>query len=182
MIENYGTQMTTAIKAVLQMHSDASKLLLDLDKTMQGYQTLFGSIATINLSWDVKTGKYMADGLFRHYVRKDDETQVRAVNICFFDVNDLSFEEPILVAAHISYFSVAKNMPEKSKRAWDPWTAFASWNQEKVFNKRIVLDGPLKGGAIQSVILTATPLFSIHNQETVKALINAVAPEEQMLA
>jgi len=57
MIENYGTQMTAAIKAVLQMHSDASKLLLDLDKTMQGYQTLFGSVATINLSWDVKTGK-----------------------------------------------------------------------------------------------------------------------------
>src|SRR5580698_3737311 len=113
MNDDYGKQMAMALKAVLKMHSDSSKLLLDLDRTMQGYRSLFDNIATTNLSYDVKRGKYMADGLFRHYVRDNDELEVRAVNICFCDENDHNFMEPIFVAAHLSYVSAAANMQEK---------------------------------------------------------------------
>ena len=70
-------------------------------------------------------------------------------------------------------------MQEKGKRAWDPWTAFVEWNKEKVFEKTIDLEGPLKNGTLESVTLIAAPLFSIQNQEKAKDLIKAVTPQVQ---
>ncbi len=108
--------MGIALKAVLQMHSDASKLLIDLDTAMQGYKSVFGNVATANLTYDVKSGMYMADGLFRHYTKGDDESQVRAVNLCFFDKKDPHLDEPLFVAAHLAYSPPAEIGQEKSKR------------------------------------------------------------------
>jgi len=56
-----GRQMTAALSAVRKMHFDCSRLLRDIDKEFDGYRSVYASIATTDLSYDVKTGLYMAE-------------------------------------------------------------------------------------------------------------------------
>ena len=92
--------MTKALTAVMQMHSDSARLLRDFDQWMDGYRSAFGSKATIDLSRDVKFGLYMADGLYRHYVRDEAPNIVLAINIVFFDSRN-KVEQPLLIAAKL---------------------------------------------------------------------------------
>ena len=117
----WGKQMTAALKAVRQMHADSSRLLLDLDRVMVGYKPVYGSVVTMDLSYDIKRGAYMSEGLLRHWVRSSEPNQVIAVNLAFWDDN-ADVEEPLFIAAKLVYAEPLSTVPDRN-RAWDPWNA-----------------------------------------------------------
>jgi hypothetical protein len=167
-----GKQMASAIQAVLHMHSDCTKLLLDLDKSLRDYRPLFGNVVTSDLGSSISRRTFIASGLFRHYFRNDDQTQVLGVNVCFF-TNDGKFTEPLFIVARLSYYASASG-PERLDRGWDPWYAFLDWNPERKFNAAIFLDGPLKNGSVERVALAACPLLSVSSLEVANGLIDLV--------
>jgi hypothetical protein len=178
--EAQGLLMTKALTAVMQMHADSARLLRDFDQWMDGYRSASGSQATNNLSYDVKTGLYMADGLFRHYVRDDALNIVLAINILFFDSKN-KVEQPLLIAAKLLYASEVEYV---SDRAWDPWSAYFIWNKDRSYRKTIALEGAFKKGNLSRIAVAAMPLYDVTTESVLHEFVRPVrdfefATEEQ---
>ena len=177
-----GKQMTGALSAVRKMHSDCSRLLRDIDRELDGYRSVYASIATMDLSYDVKSGLYMAEGLLRHYVKGVSPTEVIAIKIAFFEP---SIIEPLFIIAKIQYLSPLETAPDRNK-AWDPWDAFLKWTPERKLEEPILLQGPLKKGLISNMALLAVPLFSIDGEMRAQAIVQRIRdynfPEGKPLA
>jgi len=178
MSENYGENITRAMRAVLQMHADSSKLLLDLDREMMDYVSLYDNIATANLSYDVKSKRFMAEGLFRHYVRAKTDTEVIAVNILFFDEGiKTAFSEPLFVASKLSYLNTTGSSSERQSRFWNPWQALTDWSHGEALKGVVHLSEIKKSGEVQSATVRAVPLFGISSIEQAMYVMREVAPE-----
>jgi len=169
-----GKQLGIALKAVLEMQSDCTKLIEDLDKFMMGYRSLYGSVVTLDLGSTIGRRTYVAEGLIRLYARPEEDARVLCINICFYDRNDPKFEEPILVAANISYQPAPPDQTEKLKRGWDAWHSFLDWAPERIYDQPITLARPPKRPTIETVTLAATPLFGVKNIDDVKKLVELV--------
>ena len=176
-----GRQMTAALSAVRKMHFDCSRLLRDIDKEFDGYRSVYASIATMDLSYDVKVGRYMAEGLLRHYAKGVSPSQVIAVNIVFFDERR-KVTEPLFIIAKILYAAPLEIATDRNK-AWDPWVAYLDWNKERKYNEIILLEGPLKKDSVLRVSVLAVPLFTIDSetraQEIVRSVRDFAFPEGQ---
>jgi hypothetical protein len=167
-----GRQMTAALSAVRKMHFDCSRLLRDIDKEFDGYRSVYASIATTDLSYDVKTGLYMAEGLLRHYAKDVSPSQVVAVNIVFFDVGG-KVTEPLFIIAKILYAAPLEVATNRNK-AWDPWRAYLEWNKERKHGEIIVLEGPLKKDSILRIAVLAVPLFTIDSETRAQDVVRRV--------
>jgi len=174
MVDDPGIQMDRAMKAVIKMHGDCIKLFNDLDAAMEGFESYFGNVVTQQLGSSVNNRKYIADGLIRFYSRAKNETDMLGFNVCFYDLNDPKFVEPLLVVAHIAYQPMSVDPTEKYQRGWDPWYAFLSWNKEKKFHSPIRIERPRKRGTIEHVTVAAAPLFSINSVEAALSLAEMV--------
>jgi hypothetical protein len=56
MTQDYGKQIMLALRAVEQLHSDCSKLLVDFDKKMAGWNSVFSNYATRDLTYRRASG------------------------------------------------------------------------------------------------------------------------------
>ena len=161
-----------ALKAVRQMHADSSRLLLDLDRAMVGYKPVYGSVATMDLSYDIKRGAYMSEGLLRHWVRHSEPNQVIAVNLVFWDDN-ANVEEPLFIAAKLLYAESLSNTPDRNK-AWDPWYAYLNWMPKRMVG--IVTEGKphAKRTDLLRVASVGAPLASISSENVARELLQVV--------
>jgi hypothetical protein len=167
---DYGKQMGKALRAVRDMHDDCIRLIHDLDKALNGYESLMGNVVTLGLGSAIYKRTYLAEGLIRLYRRKSKEDHVLGVNICFYD--DLRVVEPIFIVANIHYFA---GVPEENtKKGWDPWFAFLEWSPERTFNKALSIEKPSKRPNIELVTVAAAPLYTILNLEAATHLIDMV--------
>ncbi len=174
MADEPGLQMDRAMKAVIKMHGDCIKLFHDLDAAMSGFDSYFGNVVTQQLGSSINNRKYIADGLIRTYYRPSDESQMLGVNVCFYDLNDPRFVEPMLVVANLSYQPMTVDQGEKYLRGWDPWFAFLSWNKDRKYREAIRIERPKKRGTIEHVVVAAAPLFSISNLQTALEVVDLV--------
>jgi hypothetical protein len=157
--EDWGTQMLLALKAVRTMHADSSRLLLDLDRALVGYKSIYGSFATMDLSYDIKRASFMSEGLLRHWVHSSRPDTVIAVNIAFWDDN-AGLNEPFFIAAKLLYADALQTTPDRNK-AWDPWYAYLNWTNQRKLNEIVEAKPPEKRADILRAVSIGVPLSSI---------------------
>ena len=169
MSEQYGKRVGQALRAVHQLHSDSSRLLLDMDRAMHGWKSVYDSTVTNDIPYTTGKDRYMAEGLFRHYYQNQEMNFVVALNLCFFDSEDPTLDEPILVAAELNYDS--QSTAKDTSRAWDPWNAFFIWGERPKLHDVFVVTSPesfereVAGNAI------AVPLYDVTSTDYVKGLL-----------
>jgi hypothetical protein len=174
MSADYGKQMAQAMMAIRGMHSDCVRLFRDLDRTLSSYESLYGNVVTLNLGSSISRQVYLAEGLIRLYVPKGKEQQMLGINICFFDENDNTLVEPLFVAANVRYISATSDPQEKTRKGWDPWSAFLAWSPERVYGQPILIENPPKRPSIERVIVAAAPLYSVVALEDALAIVDLV--------
>jgi hypothetical protein len=160
MNDDYGHKVGAALLAIQQLHGDCSRLLLDADKLMGNWIAIHGTYVTSNLSWDVKRGFYMAEGLYRHYANANKPNCVRSIITCFGS-NREPIPEPLLLLSELKYVS---GSPTKGTVAgvWDPWALYFAEDREH--NKLIRFDAPYKAINISTAKLTGFPLYSLKSK------------------
>jgi hypothetical protein len=102
----YGGKVALALRAVYQLHSDTSRMLVDLDdkRIGAGWTSVFGNIATSSISTTVRpeSGCWMSEGVYRYYVKPPALDLVEGILVPFFHFQQKS-KEPLLVAAQIKF-------------------------------------------------------------------------------
>ena len=169
-----GVRMCLAMEAVVHLHQDCIKLINDIDKHMQGYQSYYDNTVTQGLGSAISNRRYLADGLMRFYYRTNDLSKMLGVNVCFFDLDDPKFIEPIFVVANLTYERADVDYAEKYRRAWDPWYSFLNWAPERVYGQPISLTAPKGRENITTVTLAAIPLYDVKTAAAAIALVDMV--------
>jgi len=171
--EEWGLQMSLALKAVRAMHVDSSRLLLDLDRTLVGYTSVYRSVATIDsMSYDIKKPDFMTDGVFRHWVHPSQADTVIAVNLAFWDDN-VDLKEPFFIAAKIRYAEPLPNPWDRNK-AWDPWHAYLSWTNPREVDLLSEAKPPEDRADILRAVSVGTPLSRIATEASGARFLNLV--------
>lgn len=168
--EDYGKQVAVAIRAVQQMHSDCSKLLLEFDRKMEGWSPVYGNFATRDLTYHVRANQWMADGVYRFYSHKNFPGVVRGITVAF---TEDEIDEPLLIVSNITYNTIAADVKSVCQE-WDPWYAFFEWGGKRVFDEVLLFETIDPQKRIQSARLIAKPLYSIKSMEDVDNLMNRV--------
>jgi len=169
-----GEQMMFAMKAVANMQSDCIQLFEDLDKALPGLKSFYNTVVTLDLGYTMSARRYLAEGLIRLYHSPENDAEFLSINICFFDLNDPRFTEPIFVVARISYEPTSVDQKEKTKRGWDPWYAFLSWSPERKYGEPVTIERPKQREAIEKIAVIAAPLLTINSIDDAIALIDKV--------
>ena len=160
----YGSKIAGALKAVVQMHSDTSKLLVDCDKHVgKGRSSVFGSYATKELTYNFQAKYWMAEAVYRYY--QAGPSVVDGVTVAFFDAE--APIEPVLLVARIHYSTNAK------PKEWDIWNLYFAWDESEKSGE-VYLYAEADEGRIEWARLIAVPLFSIRRIEDVVELMDRV--------
>jgi hypothetical protein len=168
--DDYGKRINAALRAVEQMHSDCSRLLLDFDRVMEGWKPIYGNFATRDLTYNVRAQRWMAEGVYRLYSHASLPSVVRGLTICFIGPD---VEEPVLLVAEIKY-SDSESEIKTICREWDMWQVYFDWAGERTNDKVISVANPDSDKRIRSALLVAKPLYSINSLDEVTELMKLV--------
>jgi hypothetical protein len=168
--EDYGKRMSAALRAVEQMHSDCSRLLLDFDRVMEGWKPIYGNFATRDLTYNVRAQRWMAEGVYRQYFHPSLPSVVRGLTICFIEPD---IEEPMLLVAEIKYAGSESEIKTVC-REWDMWQIYFDWAEARTNDKVISVANPDSDKRIRSALLVAKPLYSINSLDEVIELMKLV--------
>jgi hypothetical protein len=159
-----GQKIAGALRAVIKMHSDTSKLLIDCDKHIgEGRKSIFGNYATRDLTWKVAASFWMAEGVSRCY--EAGPSLVDSIAATFF--HESREIEPLLKVGRIAY------RPDATCDIWDLWHLFFDPLEHQGLETILHRADAVKG-RIAEAHLIAVPLFSISKIEDVTALMNRV--------
>jgi hypothetical protein len=178
----YGIKIAAALKAIVQMHSDTSRLLVDCDKHIgKGRPSVFGSYATRDLTYSYKASFWMAEGVYRYY--PSGPNVMDGITVVYHSAlpstDPRSETEPMLLVGRIQYSSASIVNPSESGALkgkcdeWDLWNLYFAWCKRecgKVVECQLVDNGRIEWGR-----LIAVPLFSVDNIEVVVRLVDEVA-------
>jgi hypothetical protein len=168
--EDYGKQINMALRAVEQMHSDCSRLLLDFDRKMEGWTPIYGSYATRDLTYNVRAQRWMAEGVYRLYSNKSFPSVVRGLTISFIEDDT---DQPLLLVAEIKYRGDALEIKAVSNE-WDLWGTFFDWGGKRTYDEVLSFAAPDPNKRIDSAKLIAKPLYSINSVDEVEELMKKV--------
>lgn len=184
--DDYGQRIGMALKAVRQLHADASKLLSDCDGIIgKGRRVCTrGYAATGGLS-TLLGGKWMPEGAYRCYAASDARPgRVEAVCLCFHG-EVVACDEPVLIVGRIDYRLNAGQELQELCDGWDLWYLLADNCPEQTYGK-ILGGGPLSwqdgGKSFDGFHLIAVPLFSITSMDDVVALMDRVRATEMVFS
>ena len=108
-----GRTIAAALKAITQLHSDTSRLLLDCDKYAgDGRRSVFGNTATRDLTWLARASYWMAEGVYRFY--QIEPFMVDAITVTSFK-RDEEFE-PLFKVGRIQYTIPANSETDALKQ------------------------------------------------------------------
>ena len=105
MTEEYGKKAGLALQAVRRLHADTRILLRDCgDKLYGGWESIFGNNVTRDMTQSIDgwTDFWMAEGLYRHFTKKDMGGIVEALTVCFIDAKGRN-DVPVLILSQIKY-------------------------------------------------------------------------------
>jgi hypothetical protein len=169
--DDYGKQINLAVRAVQQMHSDCSRLLLDFDRQMEGWSPVFGSYATRDLTYNVRALRWMAEGVYRLYTNQSLPSLVRGLTISFIE-NDT--DRPLLLVGELRYSDRTSEIKAVCKE-WDLWGVFFDWGGQRVYDELLSFTAPDPNKRIDLASLIAKPLYSINSVEEIAELMKRVA-------
>lgn len=159
-----GQKLEGALRAVAQMHSDTSRLLIDCDKYIGGTRrSVFGNSVTDNLSHSVPADFWMAEGVYRFY-EVDPPLLFDVITVAFLGGRK---SEPLLLVGRIRY------APGQLFKNWDLWSLYFAWGQEQRTGE-ILEYSDVGAHRITWGRLVAVPLFSIKRIEDVQELMRRV--------
>lgn len=174
----YGQKIAGALKAIITLHSDTSKLLCDCDKHIgKDRDSVFANYATRDLTYHVRASFWMAEGVYRYY--DAGPRLVDGVTVTFF--NREAETEPLLKIARIQYSDTSPANGSDSKdeglrafcKEWDIWSLFFRFTEERRLGE-ILTFADADNGRIAWARLIAVPLFSIGRIEDVIELVGRV--------
>ena len=168
MSDDYGKRLMLALRAVQQLHADSSKLLLEIDRRMEGYTSIFGNFATRDLKYKVDSTRYMAEGIYRHYQARGS-TVVPSFTVAFFDSR---LDEPVIIVAETEYNSEGEL--RRICNGWDPWNMLLDWSGRWPTSDIVTTDAAQANGRIVAAQLLARPLFSIEKVDDVLSMLQRV--------
>ncbi len=166
----YGERVGAALKAVVQLHTDTSKLLIDFDKKMLGYSSVFGNFATSELTYHVRAEGWIASGVYRYYAKPDMPGLIDGIMVCFLEPR---ITEPVLVVAELKYHIQPGADMKQICKPWDIWYLYFDWSSG-TSDERIVTNTDADHGRIEWSKLKAVPLYTIHQIEDVKQILDEV--------
>lgn len=166
----YGEKVGAALKAVVQLHIDTSKLLVDLDKKMLGYSSVFGNVATSELTYHVRAEGWIASGVYRYYTKAEEPGLVDGITICFLDPR---LTEPLLLVAELKYHLESGADIRRICKPWDIWYLYFDWSGGAI-EQRVITTKDADHGRIECCKLKAVPLYTIQQIEDVKRILGEV--------
>lgn len=176
--DDYGRRVGMAIRAVRQLHEDASRLLSDCDGTIgKGLRVCpRANVATADLS-TVLGGCWMAEGAYRCYAASETQAGLMdGICLCFLGTK-VAREEPVLIVGQIAYRLEAGQGLADVIYGWDLWYLFAD-NCPSLAYGEVHSSGPLTwqdgGKSFDGFKLIAVPLYSIRSMDDVVALMDRV--------
>jgi hypothetical protein len=172
---DYGKKIGSALKAIASMHSQVSKLLMDCDGLFPEYESMFGNIATRDLTYNVKANFWMARGVYRYWIK--EASPVIGVAAMFYSSED-RLEQPLLVVGQIQYLEKNAKTIKELCDPWHLWYGVMDWAQSRSrIGDVIELSDPDGKGTIHCIRFIAFRLFHIESLEDVKYLFNRVGVE-----
>lgn len=164
--DDYGKRVGMALRAVRQLHADASRLLSDCDGTIgKGRRVCTkGYAATGGLS-TLLGGNWMPEGAYRCYATDTRPGRVEAVCLCFYG-EVVAGDEPVLIVGQIDYRLDAGQELQELCDGWDLWYMLADNCPERTHGK-VLSGGPLtwqdEGKSFDGFRLIAVgrPMFEI---------------------
>ena len=170
-MNDYGRKITKAFQAILEVHRNASRLLLDCDGTIgKGRSSIFSNVVTRDVSATVNyPDAWMPCSLFRFYDAKDEMPGlIEGLTIYYWDDPPLC-EEPLLIGGRIKY------RQGSACEHWDLWSAFFKWQEDRSLDKVIsVTRKPEEESRMDWFKLLAVPLFTIKSIQNVEELMARV--------
>ncbi|PKM83773.1 MAG: hypothetical protein CVU88_01260 [Firmicutes bacterium HGW-Firmicutes-13] len=161
---NYGLKIGKAFKAIITMHQDVRKLLLDCDSLFSHGESIFDNTVTSDLSYSINASWWLAEGVFRYW--NIQENYIVGTAVLFFSEDD-SFEQPLFIAGRLKYSTSDSGEPLKNIcDRWDLWYAVEA--NEIKFNIQTHLDYPDEEGRIEWLDYIIIPLFNIESFEDVR--------------
>lgn len=162
---DYGKRVMNGLRAINSMHTQVRLLFKDCDSLFRGYRSLYGNIATREVSGTIQYGPWMTQGAYRFWHKPSEP--VPAITVILFSEEDSEIlEEPVFVAGLLKYrVDVNEN---SDQRWWDLWKAFFDWAPVKASGKVFSLDGPARD--VEWARIVAVPLFSLEGLADVKSL------------
>ncbi len=181
MTTEYGRKVAGALRAVRQLHSDTSKLLVDFDskRLRDGWTSVFGNTATSGQTAVVETSYWMAEMVFRYYVKPPLLDLAECAAVSFFHSKGKS-EEPLLLVAQIKYQLPSGTAMKDFCRLWDIWYLFFDWNHDQNLEKVISIASADRG-RIEWARVLAVPLYSITRVEDAEQLMTQVRGFSEVL-
>jgi hypothetical protein len=174
MDEDYGKKVGQAIQAVQQLHLDIGRLFRELDsKEYKGWDPVFKSYVTKNVSKDVKKARWMPKVVYRYYCKTANPAIVEGVTCCFFAA-EVVLEEPEFVVSQLHYRT--RNGHVNKCREWDVWNFFIKKRVHLQPGQVFAFEGQ-EEDRFQSARLLRVTLYSIQNREMVTDLIERVRQE-----
>ena len=166
---DYGKKLGQAIIALTKTHLQVSQLLSDSDKLFSNYTSVFGNIVTSNLTHQMNSDFWMAEGVYRYWFRP--RSNIHGLTIAFHDW-EREQEQPLLIVGNIKYLG---NKPKDKCEPWDLWYGAKAWGPQPLrLNK--AFDVPRTGTEerIGDMKLVVVPLFNIENLNDIKDLFKKV--------
>jgi hypothetical protein len=180
--DDYGRRVGMALKAVKQLHADASRLLSDCDGTIGKGKSVatLSKNATNGISFSLGR-PWMAEGAYRCYAADPDGRPglVDAVCLAFFgEVTET--DEPLLIVGQVYYRLDEGQKLQEVCDGWDVWYLFSGNCPERTHGE-VLAAGPLTwqdgGKSFDGFKLIAVPLYSINSMDGVVALMERLRAE-----
>jgi len=172
---DYGKKVGNALKAIAIMHSQVSKLLIDCDGLFPEYESVFGNIATRDLTYNVKANFWMAEGVYRYWIK--EANPLIGVTAMFYS-SEGRLEQPLLVAGQIQYLDDNAKTIKELCDPWHLWYGVMDWAQSpSCIGDVIELSNPDGKGTIHYMRLATVPLFNIETLDDVKDLFKRIGVE-----
>ena len=174
-----GPRIYEALKAVAAMHRDTSRLLVDCDQLFSDSTPVFGNYATADLSYHVGAEVWMAEGVYRFWRRKSEET-VSGVTAILYDRKQ-RIEQPLFVVGQLSYVAGGEEEMSKICNRWDLWNAVLEWPpQLPELNAMHTLASPKEHReCLGKIIFEVAPLYSIDSLEAVREMFRHCGVDTQ---
>jgi len=166
----YGRKVGAALRAICQLHSDTSKLLVDFDKRQlrPNCYSVFGSYATRDLTYNVKADFWMAEGVYRYYANNAEPGKIEGVAVCFFHEGFPHFDEPLLLLARINY-RLDNDLPIRQVcQEWDILKLFFDFREDRELD-HVLHAQNIEVGRIASASVLALPLYRIRHVDDVES-------------
>jgi len=165
-----GTKLNSVIRAMMELHEDASRLLVDLDKKMllAKYDRIGGNTVASGFSYDLNNSAYMARSLVIRWQERSDPLNVCIANLIFHDDGGENFEEPVLMLSALIY----RKPVAPADVNWDGWTA---WSKSgKAFGIPTNVDPLVLNDRISAGKVVARFLATVTNAEDAWKLMCSV--------